>query len=243
MTSFTSKNWEKTLKKNNLKNFNEIWETKNNWFEPKNIRRNGWSGVITKKIGNQILFIKKQKNHFCHDLYNPIRGIPTFKREFNNIRKFNALNIKTPELIYFGEQQDMAVLVTKKISSNFVSLESFLKAKGSFNNNILKSLANHFYILHSNNMQHTHPAPKHIFISKKNEILFIDLEKAKKRLFRFMASSRDIYCFIKCSIDYLKPEEIKFFLKCYFKKHDKGLFEFLTMNKIKKLLKKRSLFI
>lgn len=51
MFEFVNPKWTKILKKNRLLDFESFWNLPNEWFEPLNMRRNGWSGVITKKIG------------------------------------------------------------------------------------------------------------------------------------------------------------------------------------------------
>ena len=61
MFEFVNPKWTKILKKNRLLDFESFWNLPNEWFEPLNKRRNGWSGVITKKIGKDLFFVKKKK--------------------------------------------------------------------------------------------------------------------------------------------------------------------------------------
>jgi len=86
MYVYVNPKWEKLLQKNRLLDFESFWNLPNDWFEPLNTRRNGWSGVITKKVSEDLFFVKKQENHNFKSIRHPISGQPTFLREFQNIQ-------------------------------------------------------------------------------------------------------------------------------------------------------------
>ena len=100
MFEFVNPKWTKILKKNRLLDFESFWNLPNEWFEPVNTRRNGWSGVITKKIGKDLFFVKKQENHNYKSIMHPFSGQPTFLREFQNIQYLINHNIPTWKLFF-----------------------------------------------------------------------------------------------------------------------------------------------
>ena len=80
MIEYVNPLWAKKLSQFHLNGFADFWDTENHWFEDVNHRRDGWSGVITKHIGDETLFIKKQHNHNFKTWLHPFKGVPTFKR-------------------------------------------------------------------------------------------------------------------------------------------------------------------
>ena len=76
--------WQQILFDNNLDDFDDIWKLKTKWFEPPNIRRGGWSGVVKIDLdtpqGKIGIFIKRQQNHITKTFIHPIRGMLTFER-------------------------------------------------------------------------------------------------------------------------------------------------------------------
>lgn len=56
-----------------------------NWHEAPNERRGGWSGVGRHLLRNGSgVFIKRQDKHLCRTRRHPLRGIPTFYREYHS---------------------------------------------------------------------------------------------------------------------------------------------------------------
>jgi hypothetical protein len=96
--------------------FDAFWRNNSPWFEAPNIRRGGWSGVVKCVVDSfgqpQKVFIKRQENHVTKTLMHPIKGIPTFLREYRNIQSLNAKNIPTLDVLYFETKASKAVLVT-----------------------------------------------------------------------------------------------------------------------------------
>ena len=88
MIEYVNPLWAKKLSQFHLNGFADFWDTENHWFEDVNHRRDGWSGVITKHIGDETLFIKKQHNHNFKTWLHPFKGEPTFKREFDFIQRY-----------------------------------------------------------------------------------------------------------------------------------------------------------
>lgn len=238
MFEYINKQWVAKLSASNLINFDAFWDLPNKWFEEVNRRRNGWSGVITKTIGKDIVFIKKQENHNFKTWRHPFNGEPTFAREFRNIQILNENNINSLEVVFFGIKGNQCILATKDLNKEYQSLENILKKDQKIKLINLEKIANALSLLHQKKIQHTYPLPKHIYINKKNQsVLFIDLEKMKKRTFRFQCSIRDLYSFLKFTITTMNKEELDYFFKKYFKKSNPSLIAKYIRNKVLSKLK------
>ena len=186
MYEYVNPKWKKLLQKYHLLDFESFWSLPNNWFEPLNTRRNGWSGVITKKVGEDLFFVKKQENHNFKSIRHPISGQPTFLREFQNIQYLIDHKIPTLEVIFFGIRDKQCVLVTRDLNKNNQPLQKILEKKKLFSKTDLSKIAKTLRDMHKHNVQHTYPVPKHIYLNKTNkDIVLIDLEKMKKRFFSF----------------------------------------------------------
>ena len=123
------------FEQNNLSEFEQLWALDCEWFEEPNIRRNGWSGVIkyplTDDQGNIIeVFIKRQENHNHKTLLHPIKGVPTFRREFFNIQRLKKNQIPTISALYYGERKikgnAQSILITLSLEG-YQSFEDFFQ--------------------------------------------------------------------------------------------------------------------
>lgn len=239
MFEFINPKWTKILKKNRLLDFESFWNLPNEWFEPLNTRRNGWSGVITKKIGKDLFFVKKQENHNFKNIMHPFSGQPTFLREFQNIQYLINHNIPTLEVIFFGIRGNQCVLVTRDLNKNNQSLQKIIEKKKQFSKSDLKKIAKTFRTMHQHNIQHTYPVPKHIYLNKINkDIVLIDLEKMKKRFFSFQASIRDLYAFLKYARESMGKQDIRYFFRKYFKNKKPNLLQKFILQRINRKIKK-----
>jgi tRNA A-37 threonylcarbamoyl transferase component Bud32 len=239
MYEYVNPKWEKLLHKNRLIDFESFWSLPNDWFEPLNTRRNGWSGVITKKVGEDLFFVKKQENHNFKSIRHPILGQPTFLREFQNIQYLIDHKIPTLEVIFFGIRDNQCVLVTRDLNKNNQSLQKIIEKKKLFSKTDLNRIAKTLGNMHKHNVQHTYPVPKHIYLNKVNEdIVLIDLEKMKKRFFSFQASIRDLYAFLKYAREYMDEQDISYFLRKYFKNQKPNILQKFILRRVNKKIKK-----
>ena len=124
MKEFYGNNWRKILNENNLGDFNSLWELDAGWFEQPNKRRGGWSGVSRIKLelpeGGEVgVFLKRQENHVTKTIFHPVKGIPTFQREYRNILRFIKKGLPTVEPVYFGRRNQegklQAILMTREL--------------------------------------------------------------------------------------------------------------------------------
>ena len=236
MIEYVNPLWAKKLSQFHLKGFADFWDTENHWFEEVNQRREGWSGVITKQIGDQTLFIKKQHNHNFKTWLHPFKGEPTFKREFDCIQRLQKLNIPTLEVIFFGIRENNCILVTKSLNKDHRCLSEVLDQTQQLSDDQIKVIAKSLKQLHLKNIQHTYPIPKHIYLNQDNSsMVLIDLEKMKFKLVRFQCVARDLYSFLKFTHHFLTRTQRELFFQTYFEDKNSWLKK-IIMNKIKRKL-------
>ena len=229
MTDYLGEGWQPLLSKNNLATYASLWQLKADWFEEPNIRRGGWSGVVkvTLKQTNDVpvsIFIKRQENHLSRTWCHPIKGTATFIREYKNLRLFHKYDIPTPELVYFGARSingmPQAIIATKELIG-YQPLNVLLHKSGSslitsaqHRQALLKETAKVLYHMHHHRLQHNSLHPKHIFakpLGDSWDIRIIDLETAKRRIFKHTATLRDLATLRRQMTELTDKEQITFF--------------------------------
>ncbi len=200
MSQYISQPWQQLLKANQLDNFEAFWQLDAGWVEEPNFRRGGWSGVSKHTLNShdgshKIIYIKRQENHISRSLRNPIRGIPTVRREANNILNFNKQGIPTLSLVYYSERslegRRQAILATEELT-DYLSLDEWLQQWQQtplaipLRNKVIEASANTIKQVHDAGFRHGCLYAKHLFLkvidNKDVSVKIIDLEKAKPRL-------------------------------------------------------------
>lgn len=181
------------LEQNQLLRFEQIWALETEWFEPPNQRRNGWSGVIKQPLidsnGNTTwVFIKRQENHNFKTLLHPLKGIPTFQREYFNIKHLTDNNIPTLTTLYYNERIEngkyQAILITRSLEG-YQSFQSFFAPENPEipqHKAIMKLAGQIIRKLHDAHFSHNCLYAKHLFVNNDPDnidIRLIDLEKLK----------------------------------------------------------------
>ncbi len=242
MLTFVSEQFFKLLKQNQLDTFDKVWNYQVNWFEEPNERRGGWSGVgkvaLPNKASTQVdaktyAYIKKQQNHGRLTWRHPLRGEPTFKREFDRLTFLAEHQFVAPKVMFYAESKvdgkQCAVLMTEALDGyrDFSDLSfSWWKAASKTQQKILiKVLATELRRFHELGLVHRSLYPKHIFVKNVDsspEIALIDLEKARfgwlfwyRAFFDLAALNRHTMCcrrtqrlaFLKT---YLKQEKLTY---------------------------------
>ena len=203
--------------------FDSLWNKKLRWFEEPNTTRGGWSGVAktTLDVDGQALsvFIKRQDKHLTRTWLHWLSGLPTFQKEYANIRRLQALGIPTLEPVYFGVQGTKAILVTKALD-DFVSLDKLDKdaLSPAQIQQLLTAIAEVIRAMHQHRLQHNCLYPKHIFVSQTAHgwnVRLIDLEKLRRCLRRETAQLRDLSSLIRHSYSHWSLTERMRFFKSY----------------------------
>ncbi|MCK5893398.1 MAG: hypothetical protein KAG53_03070 [Endozoicomonadaceae bacterium] len=225
--------------KQGLGDFASLWDLKLEWFEPVNERRNGWSGVARHTLlGDQPLqfFIKRQQNHNTRQLIHPIRGVPTFRREYHNIQMFRSYGIHTLTPLYYGERRvdgnDQAILITRALNGYENLFDWYYNAVISQPeeaiNAVLAVIAQVVRKLHDQGIAHYCLYPNHIFVRTPDAkisgqdqdieiIRLIDLEKARRFSlpFSYIRRFKDLECFMRHARCF-SFTHIRYLLDCYF---------------------------
>jgi hypothetical protein len=222
-----------TLEMNQLDTFDRIWHLEMDWFESPNQKRGGWSGVgrieLKKNDGTQLnVFIKKQENYGRLTFLNPIKGEPTFRREFKQLSFLQNTSSMAPMVVFYGESQyggnQRAILVTIALDE-YESLESLSKqwlptASKVQRLRLLIAIAKGLRCFHKLGLVHRALYPKHIFIKNVDtqpEIALIDLEKTRFSPFFYYRAYFDLSVLHRRVADTFSQFELFIFLKEYFK--------------------------
>jgi len=182
------------LEQNQLASFEQLWALETEWFEEPNYRRNGWSGVSKYPLNDPSgkttwVFIKRQENHNCKTILHPFKGVPTFRREYKNIRHLNDKNIPTLTTLYYGERsingKDQAILITQSLEG-YHSFEEFFSQEEHQQlpqrSAIMELTGKVIRAMHDAHFRHNCLYSKHLFVKSDAETIdvrLIDLEKLK----------------------------------------------------------------
>ncbi len=204
--------YEALLAQAGLRGFDDLWQLEWNWVEPRNERRSGWSGATRAQVqaGERTLslFVKRQENHCYRSLLHPLRGQPTFFREWRNIHRLRKGGVPTLEPVYYGERmQDgryQAVLVTLALDE-FRELDEVFAERAALSEtqriNILRVIALVLLRFHRNGLRHNCLGGNHIMVrlddKDRVDVRVLDLEKVKATRHPLDAAARDLARFIR----------------------------------------------
>lgn len=223
MLKYWNDNWQQLFIANNLANFDALWNLKAKWFEEPNIQRGGWSGVIKYVLNDADktvdVFIKRQENHISRTFRHPFTGIATFQKEFHNIQRLTDKKIPTLELIYFAQQNQQAILITKSLE-DYCSLDSekLYDLTHQQKRALLSKIATVSATMHQWRFQHNCFYPKHIFVQHLDDgwdVKFIDLEKLKRPPFKKQAVVRDLLTLYRHADTHWTIKDRIYFFKVY----------------------------
>lgn len=225
INTFINPQFQSLLERYQLNSFSALWDVKVNWFEEPNVRRGGWSGVgqlrLNEENGNEVLmYVKKQEDHGRRTWRHPIKGEPTFKREFSNLQFLDQHAFTAPRVVYYGQEEtsehQRAVLATLALDQH-QSLEEWVnpnyeQLNESEKTQFLLTLAEKISQLHSLGMVHRALYPKHIFINPKlaSNVAVIDLEKARLTTLGWYRTFFDLAALFRHS-NWSKDEQLIFF--------------------------------
>jgi hypothetical protein len=189
---FQSNHYQEVFAQHQLADFDALWQKEIDWFERPNERRGGWSGVGTLKLGSLQVFVKKQQNHGRSTLLHPIKGEPTFRREFERLTFLAGHAYAAPQVVFYAESNkgghQRAILITEALT-DYVPLDVITKAwfktattTATLQRRLLENVASAVRQFHALGLVHRSLYPKHVFIKDaltQPQIALIDLEKAR----------------------------------------------------------------
>lgn len=232
MTSlFVAPKHKDTLALNKLTDFNAVWNLKADWFEAPNERRGGWSGVgrieLQQEDGTVMgAFLKRQDNHQHKSWLHPIRGVPTFEREFIILKYLERHGVNAPEVMLFAcnPNGDFKVALLTKELAGFVPLEDLTRQLFKDSNPTLKqqsvllqAVAIYARQLHAAQVQHRSFYPKHLFVNMTDanapQVAAIDLEKSRVNPVALLRSLMDLSALNRHAEHWSKSRRMYFYLQ------------------------------
>ncbi len=201
MSPYISPEHRSLLAASHLASFDDVWALKAEWFEEPNVRRGGWSGVcrivVPRADGSELgLFLKRQENHQRRDWRHPVRGEPTFAREFRMLRYLQDKGVPAPRPVFYGSAvvggDARGILMTEELAGyrplDAVTTELFAAGRPPLaaQRALLRAAAGIVRALHAAGVQHSSLYPKHIFVRMREgadpDAALIDLEKSRTTL-------------------------------------------------------------
>jgi hypothetical protein len=228
-TLFLSAQYQSALSRHQFDDFESIWASEIKWFEEPNQRRGGWSGVGRIELShNDVnflnIFVKKQQNHGRLTWRHPIKGEPTFRREFQRLKFLELNRFAAPKVVFYGESgvngKQRAILVTVALD-DFQSFEEvlndwWLRASRQQQNLLIEKIALELRRFHDLGLVHRALYPKHIFIKNVDqhpEIALIDLEKARFSFFGVYRTFFDLAALNRHSEKLRASQRLAFFMR------------------------------
>lgn len=228
MEDYIDATWRPVLAAQGFTDFNALWQLDTTWFEEPNRRRKGWSGVSRVELpgpaGTTVaIFLKRQENHNTFSWRRPLRGIPTFAREFRHIMRYHAYGIPALDPVYFAvrtvDGNTRAILATVALVDH-TPLDIWSRRPHTFQQraNCVIAVANLLHHMHRHRIQHNCLFPKHVFVrdiaASHVEVRVIDLEKSHWRPLRIFCTLRDLDTLNRYALDWTTTSRMRF-LKAY----------------------------
>jgi hypothetical protein len=227
MQDYIDPTWQAILTHNRLADFDTLWKLEAGWFEEPNQRRNGWSGVSRIELalpdgGTAAIFLKRQENHNTFSWRHPLRGVPTFLREFRRIMHYRACGIATLDPVYFAARvcagKSRAILATRELTG-FVPLDGWLAAaprSRPLRRACLSAVARLLRDMHRHGIQHNCFFPKHVFVRAAADgsvaAHVIDLEKSRWRPLSLLCALRDMDTLNRYTTGWSRTDRLRFLL-------------------------------
>ena len=159
--------------------FEAFWALEEDWFEPPNRRRGGWSGVIRFELpvpagGSVGMFLKRQENHLVRTPHHPL-GEPSCTVEMRNLQILQRVGVPSLEPVYFGQRKvagkRRALLMTRELRG-FRPLDEWTaewqvagwSRSAGVRRRLIAECATMLRRLHRAGLVHNALYPKHIFV-------------------------------------------------------------------------------
>lgn len=237
MPDYSASDWEVIARANGLDSFEAVWALDIGWFEERNERRGGWSGVSRHEVKlpdgrSEGIFIKRQQNHSTRSWRHPFSGIQTFRREFVNLMRLQSFGVPTLDVLYFAERNSgrdrRAILISRELTG-YASLDSCISywnrhgyPERAIWHETLQRIAAAARRMHQHRMQQNCFLPKHVFIGERDghvDIRLIDFEKAKRRWTAESALLRDLDTFNRRAPGVSTTDRLRFLLAYHEQRH------------------------
>lgn len=188
--------------------FDDLWEFPQEFVEPANIRRNGWSGVSRLKVLNpngqeETFYLKRQENQIRFSL-RYLTGELTFRYEADALRMALELGWPSVELVAYAFRTNaekgasQGLLLTRAIPLASLAEYEDTISDWSVYQVQLRRIGEQLLSMHLTGWQHGSLFPAHLFVDlNTGDIRLIDFERARKRLSPQWAAYADFTQFIR----------------------------------------------
>ncbi len=198
MQDFIAPGWENTFCRQGL-DFDRLWQLELEPLDTPNTGRgrNGWSRVsfLTLQPAEGLqkrVVLKRQQNHFSRTFRHPLRGVPTFEKEFLNCWRYKRAGIPAIEPLYYARRSRegavQAILITEFLEG-YMALDDLTRkwqAQGwpgvRERAGLIEAIAQVVSALHSRRLKHNQLHGKHVLIRDSGgrfQVRLVDLEKTK----------------------------------------------------------------
>lgn len=190
---FIANDWSALLRRYGLNTFGALWRLPEQWVEPPNVRRGGWSGVTRLTLDGVTVYVKRQKGQLRRFSHRPWRSRPTYYHEFLALNRLSRVGVPVVEWLLYAEQDDAAILVTRA-PSGFVDLKTLSEMEnGSHLQAAASRLGVALALMHALRWQHGACYPAHLLIHPETlAVRMLDLERCRRRRSRAVASKADL---------------------------------------------------
>ena len=225
---YISQRWRPILVSNRLDSFEALWNLDLPAIDEGNRGRgqNGWSQVCTHTLTaasgeTHRLVIKRQSNYRSRTVRHPVRGIPTFIKEYNFIQRYKKLGIPALKTVYCATRQqdkETQVILATEYLNDYRPLseiqekwtgESSWKQRAA----VVQSVAQLVSKLHHHKLEHRCLYPKHIFLKtdqQGTQSRLIDLETTRWKPLGYKFPSRDLSTLARRSKNVTNRDKILF---------------------------------
>lgn len=208
----------KQLSQAGFTSFDDLWDLPQDFIEPANIRRNGWSGVSTVQIedpqgSEDTFYLKRQENQTRYSL-RYLTGALTYQYEADGLSMAHRLGWPSVELVAYAFRVDahsgasQGLLLTRALALS--SLAEYADKISDWGPYIpqLRHMGEQLLAMHMTGWQHGALFPVHVFIDLgSGAIQLIDFERTRKRFSPQWAAYADLVQFIR-RCDWLPDEAL-----------------------------------
>jgi hypothetical protein len=229
---FQSTHYQRLFAQHQLDGFEPLWYKQIDWVEAPNYRRGGWSGVgqlVLPSIDGELnVFVKKQQSYGRRTLTHPMKGEPTFRREWGRLRFLEAHHIKAPKVVFYAEQKIdnnvCAILITKALLDfeplDVVTERWFTSQQKTRQQKrvLLKTVALALRAFHETGLMHRALYPKHLFVNNAQtqaNVAFIDLEKSRYSWLFLYRAYFDLASLHRHALYWTASDRLYFFLEYF----------------------------
>jgi tRNA A-37 threonylcarbamoyl transferase component Bud32 len=229
--------WREQFEAQRLADFERLWRLELAPLDRANTTRGGVSAVGVLVLAahgreGRRLVVKRQRNHQTRTWRHPLKGIPTARKEFDNIRRFERCGLASAAPVFFGQRQDhrgtRAILITEFLEG-YQSLENLLaqwtrhpNPRETAKDAILRQTADLIARMHRAGFRHNCLYPKHLFVNTADvhpDIRLIDLEKAARTFRGDRCMTRDLGAFFRHSPHWSAADQARFLVDYFGSAH------------------------